>query len=486
MIKDATYIANLIKNKEMSPIEALEEMQRNANENQDLNAFVELDIEKAKKELKNKKKSDIEHLPFYGVPFPLKDVGQSKKGFAQTFGSKLFEKNKANQTNDYTRKIEEAGFIPFGVTTSPEFAFKNVTDAQLYGPTLNPLDKERFSGGSSGGAASVVASGISPIAGASDGGGSIRIPASFTGLIGLKPSRGMIITGPDDYRSWQGASVNFALSISIRDTQKMLNVLKPDNQYSPYNRPNAMLPVVNRPLKIAVCFTSPVGNPVSDEAIEAVMEAAKFIEKLGHQVEMIDYPVNGDELIRSYYKMNGGETAAMFEEMEEAFNREMTIDDMELMTWTIYQYGKRLSASEYSKTFSSWDQAGVTMEKLFETYDLFLSPTATTIAPKITDDLQSDEIREKMLQAEHLNKAELEELVYDMFEKSLWITPYTQLANLTGQPAISLPTYVTKNEGLPIGVQLMANRGNDRLLLEVGQWFEDLKKLMIPNIYKRY
>lgn len=90
----------------------------------------------------------------------------------------------------------------------------------MYGPTLNPLDKERFSGGSSGGAASVVASGISPIAGASDGGGSIRIPASFTGLIGLKPSRGMIITGPDDYRSWQGASVNFALSISIRDTQK--------------------------------------------------------------------------------------------------------------------------------------------------------------------------------------------------------------------------------------------------------------------------
>ena len=96
----------------------------------------------------------------------------------------------------------------------------------------------------------------------------------------------MIITGPDDYRSWQGASVNFALSISIRDTQKMLNVLKPDNQYSPYNRPNAMLPVVNRPLKIAVCFTSPVGNPVSDEAIEAVLEAAKFIEKLGHQVEI--------------------------------------------------------------------------------------------------------------------------------------------------------------------------------------------------------
>ncbi len=486
MIKDATYLANLIKNKEVSPVEALDDMLKKANANQSLNAFVELDIDKAKNQLKKFENTNVEHLPFYGVPFPLKDVGQSKLGYAQTFGSKLFKNNKANQTNEYSRKIDEAGFIPFGVTTSPEFAFKNVTDADIYGPTLNPLDQERFSGGSSGGAASVVASGVSPIAGASDGGGSIRIPASFTGLIGLKPSRGMIITGPDDYRSWQGASVNFALTISIRDSLKMLNILKPDNQYSPYNRPNAMLPVVNRPLKVAVSYTSPVGNPVSDEAIEATMNAAKFFESLGHEVTMIDYPVNGDELIRSYYKMNGGETAAMFEEMSKIFDRELTLDDMELMTWTIYQYGKHLSAAEYSKTFSTWDQAGVTMEKLFETYDLFLSPTATTVAPKISDDLQSDEIRKTMLEAANLTKTELQDLVYEMFEKSLWVTPYTQLANLTGQPAISLPTHKTKVEGLPIGIQLMANRGNDRLLLEVGKWFEDLKKLMIPNIYKTF
>ncbi|MEG0284704.1 MAG: amidase [Vagococcus sp.] len=483
MIKDATYLANLIKTKVMSPFEALEEMEKKAKAQESLNAFVELDLEKAKEILTNKSKKD-EESPFFGVPYPLKDVGQSRAGMAQTFGSRLFKGNIAQQTTNYTKKIEAAGFIPFGVTTSPEFAFKNVTDPVIYGPTRNPVDPERFSGGSSGGAASVVAGGISPIAGASDGGGSIRIPASFSGLIGLKPSRGMIVTGPDDYRSWQGASVNFALTISIRDTQRMLNVLKPDNQYSPYNRPNAMLPVVNRPLKVAVCFTSPIGNPVSDEAIEATMEAAKFIEKLGHQVEMVDYPVNGDELIRSYYQMNGGETAAMFEEMSSAYGRDMTLNDMELMTWTIYQYGKRLSAADYSTSFSSWDQAGVTMEKLFESYDLFLSPTATTVAPKITDDLQSDDIRARMANADELNKAELRELVYEMFEKSLQITPYTQLANLTGQPAISLPTYVTKDEGLPIGIQLMASRGNDRLLLEVGQWFEDLKKLMIPAGYK--
>ena len=483
MIKDATYIASLIKNKEMSPIEALEEVSKRAKEHSDLNAFVELDIEKAKKELKSQSKNK-QNQPFFGVPFPLKDVGQSKAGFKETFGSKLFEHNLSQQTTNYTKKIEEAGFIPFGVTSAPEFAFKNITDPKVHGNTLNPLDLERFSGGSSGGAASVVASGISPIAGASDGGGSIRIPASFSGLIGLKPSRGMIVTGPDDYRSWQGASVNFSLNVSIRDTIKMLNVLKPDNQYSPYNRPLGTLPVVNRPLKVAVYMDSPIGNPVSDEAIEAVKNAAVFLEKLGHKIEYVPYPVDGLSLIRSYYKMNGGETAAMFENMAQAFSRDMTIDDMEPMTWTLYQYGKRLSAADYSQSFINWDQAGAKMEQLFETYDLFLSPTATTIAPKITDDLQSDSIRRSMEEAEQLTKNELADLVYDMFEKSLWITPYTQLANLTGQPAISLPTHMTKKENLPIGIQLMASKGNDRLLLEVGQWFEDLKQLIIPAMYK--
>ena len=483
MMKDATYLGNLIKSGDMSPIEALEEMERRAKAQPELNAFVELDIDKARADLAKRSRVNQEQ-PFFGVPYPLKDVGQSKEGFAQTFGSKLFKKNISQQTNNYTKKIEEAGFIPFGVTTAPEFAFKNVTDAEIHGVTKNPRDLERFSGGSSGGAAAVVASGISPIAGASDGGGSIRIPASFSGLIGFKPSRGVITTGPDDYRSWQGASVNFSLNVSIRDTQRMLNVLKVDNQYSPFIKPVAKLPVVNRPLKIALCTESPVGNPVSDEAIQAVTEAAHFLESLGHVVEEVTYPVDGNRLIRSYYQMNGGETAAMFETMSEGFGRPILKEDMELMTWTIYQYGQRLSAADYSKSFGYWDQAAVTMEQLFETYDLFLSPTATTVAPKISEDLQSDLIREKMNHASEFNKEELGNLVYEMFEKSLWITPYTQLANLTGQPAISLPTYMTEKEGLPIGIQLMSSKGNDRLLLEVGQWFEDLQRLLIPTCYR--
>ena len=482
MLKDATYLANLIKTKQLSPVEALEDMYSRENQLKDLNAFVELDLEKAKKYYESMPEK-FEKRPFYGVPFPLKDVGQSQKGFTESYGSKLFKNHVSSKNNNYSIKINEAGFIPFGVTTAPEYAFKNVTESDLYGVTKNPLDKQHHVGGSSGGAAAVVASGISPIAGASDGGGSIRIPASFTGLIGFKPSRGMIVTGPDDYRSWQGASVNFSLNVSIRDTQTMLSVLKSDTQYGPYNRPVAKLPVVNRSLKIAVCIDSPIGNPVSDEARLAVIEGAKFLEKLGHSVEYVTYPVDGLSVIDSYYQMNGGETANMFYGMESSLGRKLTLTDMELMTWTLFQYGKKLSAADIIQSFTVWDQATATMEKLFETYDLFLSPTATTVAPMISEDLQSDVIRGKMTMAEEMNKLELSELVYSMFEKSLHLTPYTQLANLTGQPAISLPTFVTKNN-LPIGIQLMASKGNDRLLLEVGKWFEELKKLYIPNIYK--
>lgn len=485
MIKDATYLSNLIKNREISPIEVIEEMKEKADRFKSLNAFVDLDIESAK-EYANHLDEAKKCQPFFGVPFPLKDLGQSKAGFPETFGSKLFKNNVADHSSNYTKYIEAAGFIPFGVTSSPEYGFKNITDPAIYGATKNPHDLTRYSGGSSGGAAAVVASGISPIAGASDGGGSIRIPASFSGLIGLKPSRGNVVNGPDSYRDWQGAAVNFVLSVSIRDTQKMLNILKPSHQYSPFNQPKASLPVVNRPLKIAVCTSSPIGNSVSSEAVLAVKNAVKFLESLGHHVEEIPYPIEGNSLIRSYYQMNGGETASMMEGIATNIKRELTIDDMELMTWTIYQFGRKLSASDYASSFNLWDQSAVIMEELFQKYDLFLSPTATTIAPKISDDLQSDIIRKRMVQAEHQTKQELANLVYDMFEKSLWLTPYTQLANLTGQPAISLPTHITAEEKMPIGIQLMASKGNDRLLLEVGSWFEELHQLLIPKCFLTY
>lgn len=481
-MKDATFYAEQVKIGEVSPKELIFDFVKKAEQEKELNAFVELDPLSALEELADA--SDVQkESPFFGVPFPLKDLGQGKAGWLQTSGSRLFTEFQAFETSNYTKAVERAGFIPLGITAAPEFGFKNVTDPSSHGVTRNAWNPKYHAGGSSGGAASVVASGISPIAGASDGGGSIRIPASFSGLLGLKPSRGNIVTGPSSWRDWQGASVNFILGVSVRDARSMLKVLEPTNQISPFSQPKETPVSMSRPLKVALCMDSPVGNAVSDEAKQGVKDAALFLESQGHIIEEVPYPIDGHQLIRSYYQMNGGETANMIQQISLGVGRELTQEDMEPMSWTIYQYGKTLSAADYVASLESWDQAANTMERLFQHYDLFLSPTATTMAPLVTEDLQSDSIRRQMSHADELNQKELGDLVYGMFEKSLWITPYTQLSNLTGQPAISLPTHVTK-EGLPIGVQLMAAKGQDRFLLDVAELFEVNQRFILPKVYR--
>lgn len=236
-------------------------------------------------------------------------------------------------------------------------------------------------------------------------------------------------------------------------------------------------------LKIAVSTMSPVYSRVSQSAIQAVEEAIAFLTKQGHEVIEIPYPVDGELLIRSYYQMNGAETAAMFTDISQALKREITKFDMEQMTWAIYQYGKKISAERYIHSLQSWDTATNQMEELFQTYDLFLSPTTAHSAPKITDDLQSDSLRERMNHIEELVVDESAELVYEMFEKGLILSPYTQLANLTGQPAISLPTFVTE-EHMPFGIQFMAARGREDLLFQVGELFEQNGKFCLPEFYK--
>ncbi|WP_262370019.1 amidase family protein, partial [Enterococcus faecium] len=155
------------------------------------------------------------------IPFPLKMLGQEKKGWLATSGSRLFETHRASHTSNYVRQAEAIGLVPFGQTNAPEFGFKNITDPVIYGPARNPWNLECTPGGSSGGAAAAVSSGIVPLAGASDGGGSIRIPASFCGLIGLKPSRGTMPVGPYAWRGWQGAAIDFGLTVSMRDTEAL-------------------------------------------------------------------------------------------------------------------------------------------------------------------------------------------------------------------------------------------------------------------------
>ncbi|MEI5995113.1 amidase [Candidatus Enterococcus mansonii] len=484
-MKDGLYYATQFQAKKLSVTEWIDERAQQVKKlNPELNAFVDWDAEAAKRQYKSK---GAESGPFFGLPIPLKMLGQDKAGMKSTSGSRLFTENRATSTDNFVKGLEGLGLIPLGKTNAPEFGFKNISDPTIYGPARNPWNLEYSPGGSSGGAAAAVASGLFPIAGASDGGGSIRIPASFSGLIGLKPTRGTMPVGPDGWRGWQGASIDFALTVSMRDTETLFYHLRGVEKAAPYQAPRAewshQYAAEKTVLKVAFLTESPVGTPVSTEAIKATRNAAKFLEQQGHEVTEIQYPVNGRQLIDSYYLMNGAETAAMFEGIQQAIQRPVTKKDMELMTWGIYQYGLQIPASQYTQSLQLWDQAAYKMEQLFEEYDVLLTPTTADIAPKIDAELQSDQIRKDLAQAESLSVRQLKDLIYDMFEKSLTITPFTQLANLTGQPAISLPTHIAES-GLPLGIQFMASKGREDILFQVGKLFEQEQKFLLPNDYR--
>ncbi|HEM3553010.1 MULTISPECIES: amidase [Streptococcus] len=472
--KDATAMAQAVNQKQVSVKELVQEsIDRIEKLNPALNAVVSKQYEEA---LKEAEKEDYLGKPFAGVPFLLKDLGQNEKGQPSSAGSRLLAGRPAGHTDTYVQRLKDLGFIIVGRTNTPEFGFKNISDASLHGPVNLPLDPSRNAGGSSGGAAAALASGMVSIAAASDGGGSIRIPASFNGLIGLKTSRGRIPVGPKSYRGWQGASVNFALTKSVRDTQRLLYHLQTYQVEAPF--PLALLPEQalfsfrNKPLKIAYSLDSPIGSSVSTDAQQAVLSLLPQLEALGHQITELSSPIlDGIEVMQAYYLMNSVETAQMFEEMEAGLGRSMTPDDMEVMTWAIYQSGQTVPAKLYSKVLQDWDRYSASMADFHQHYDLLLTPTVADVAPKLDQFTHSQEMLDRLLHIQELTMAEQQSLIWEMFAESLALTPFTQQANICGQPAISLPTYV-RADGLPIGIQLTAAKGREDLLLQLADQME--------------
>ena len=484
MIKDASYWAEQIKEGNISPLELLDLTKKKYDADQ-YNAIVTYDYEAAQEKLKNWK---YQGRLFDGLPIATKALGQDIKGHLATAASRLLRNHRANTTDNFVSSLEGVGFIPFGQTNSPEFGFKNITDSKLYGDCLNVWNKNYYSGGSSGGAATAVASGLVPLASASDGGGSIRIPASWSSLIGLKPSRGRIITGPAGYRGWQGASVNLAETISVRDTARFLLATQASQEANPFSRAHLFsaesLLNLKNPGKLRIAFTSqsPVDTPVTDDAKKALNKTVKFLEEMGHEVYEVDYPLDARPLIEDYYMMNAAETFTMFTNM--GADAQTVYDECELMTYVLYEYGRNVSIPDYSNSFNSWDQAtNIFMEKIFSNFDLFLTPTTASTASKIGEELISDDIYERMENISQASLVEQKEVTSLMFEKSLEKTPYPFVVNLTGQAAISLPVYLSEF-GLPLGVQFMGPKDSELLLLLLAKQFEDQGRLILPDYYK--
>ncbi|MDR3241077.1 MAG: amidase [Lactobacillaceae bacterium] len=475
-MQDATYWAKQIAEQKISALELLDLTVKKVEKlNPALNVVVELDVELAKKYLETKQPTQG---LFEGVPLALKMLGQDIAGMGSTASSRLFAGAVAKQDDNFGRAIKAAGFIPLAKTNSPEFGFKNITDSALYGDTHNVWNHEYYPGGSSGGAASAVASGMFPLATGGDGGGSIRIPASWSGLIGLKPTRGRTPKGPNGWRGWQGAAVDFGLTVSVRDTARLLAALQTVQEENPFGQSELLssqklLNIGEPRKKFKIAFTTQTsvqGIEISADAIQAVRQTALFLEEMGHEVEEVSYPFDATNLIQTYYQMNGAETAAMYQQMKFAG----PVDDakLELMTRALLEYGQNVSAADYIKSLADWDETTVIFQqKIFNEYDIFLTPTTAKTAIKIGEPMQDEATLNKMAHLTQYSAPEQKEIIWDMFYRSLSYSPYPFVVNLTGQAAISLPVYLSE-QGLPLGVMAHGSKGSEIQLLELAYQLE--------------
>lgn len=485
---DAIGLASLVRSKQVSQEELLDAAFLRLEEvNPHLNAIIRTRKDKVYQEMRNNTRQE---QPFFGVPMVLKDISQAIKGDVLTSGSKLLQHNIAKNDSNLVAKLREAGFLFMGQTNTPEFGLKNVTEPKAFGATRNPWNLEHSPGGSSGGSAAAVASGIVPIAGASDGGGSIRIPASFSGLFGLKPTRGRTPVGPGVGRQWQGASIDFALTRSVHDSAALLDILQTVQPEAAFQTPlfqGSYLDLVQKPIdqKYRIAFTtaSPVGTPVSEEAKQAVSNVVQWLEKQGHSVEELECPVDGIGLMENYYIMNSGEMNSVITNIEKIVGREITLADIEMVTWVLHKAGEKVSAAAYSQSLAGWDIAAAQMARFHQRYDFYVTPTTAHPAPKIGALAQTKLELERLKQVDQLSGSEQQKMVYEMFLPSLTYTPHTQLANLTGQPAISVPTHLTSN-GLPMGVQFLAPKGREDALFTIASQLEQsnlwIKKRQYP------
>jgi amidase len=470
---DGLDLAKLIKSGEVSPKEvvsaAIEKIEKL---NPSLNAVIHKMYDESYQSVNNLDLS----LPFAGVPILLKNAQQDVKGHPLTIGAKILSTVISKEDAEYVSRVRKSGAVILGQTNVPEFALMGITEPLHYGPSRNPWNPNHSPGGSSGGSAAAVASGMVPIAGGNDGGGSIRIPAAFTGLFGIKPTRGRTPVGPSKGRSWQGASVDHILSKSVRDSAAMLDETHGHERTAAFSIPdfegsylNLVEKPMNREVKIAYSCKSPIGTKVDPECEQAVVQTLNILEEMGFTIEEKEPLIDGKVLANSFLTMYFGEVAAMISNIESIIGRKVKMSDVEPSTWLLSQLGNRVSSGEFVKALQYWDHSAIVMEQFHEEYTFYITPTTAFPPSKIGELDPSPSEKFLMKTVGFLNAGGLLKktgFVDELASKSLERTPFTQLANLSGQPAMSLPMHLTK-EGLPCGVQVMAARGREDLLFRL-------------------
>ena len=416
--------------------------------------------------------------PFAGVPMVVKDFDGFVKGEPFTASTRFLDGFVPDHDAEAIARLRRAGLVFLAKTNLPELAILGTTESQFRGPAHNPWNLEHTTGGSSGGSAALVAARAVPVAHGGDGGGSLRIPASICGIVGLKASRGRIPTGPDLGEGWGGYVQFGVLTRSVRDTAALLDVLSgpmPGDAYAtPHHEGTFLEEVARQPGKLRVAFTtrSFFGKQTDPACAQAVANTVKLLQDLGHDVEEAHPDFDRDALVHAYLVQIGVGTAAEIADFARWTGKTPHARDFEPATWFLRQVGRAMGGVDLQHARDAVQLAGRQMGAFHQRYDVLVSPTLAhppvrlgELGLKPADRFGLAALRALPLRPAIL--AALAQLAADNFEK----TPNTQIFNQTGQPAISLPLHQSP-DGLPIGVQFSAAYGDEATLLRLAAQIE--------------
>jgi len=453
---DALGLAQAIARKKVSAREVMDEaIARAETLNPKLNAI----IFKAYDEARSAARKRTQKGPFAGVPMLLKDMRANVKGWPNRSGSRYVPATPSEYESTLVTRCKEAGLIPFGKTNVPEFGILPTTECKLYGPAHNPWNRAHSPGGSSGGSAAAVAAGIVPIAHATDGGGSIRIPASACGLVGLKVSRGRITQGPGAADATGGLSVDGFVTRSVRDTAAALDATCAPDPGDPYfalpSEGSYLEGIKRKPkrLRIAVSTQMLNGTPHDPEVTAAVRKTAKLCAGLGHRVEEADPTIDAGALVNAFSTVWCANVAFTLDTLAAQTGIKPSLEVVEGLTIGLYELGKRTGAAEFIAARQVMTAAGRKFAAWHEKYDVWL--TATLGRPPMK-----------------LGTIDIDETnVLKGFAPNFGYVPFTSMQNCAGTPGINLPLNWSK-DGLPLGVQFTARSGDEMTLLKLAAELE--------------